>query len=232
MNKYLEETPLLNFHSKNIQELISIHKWEALPDKEKIYSVYNFIRDEIRFGYNADDALPASEILSEGYGHCNTKGILFMALLRAIGIPCRIHGFTIHKELQKGIITGIWYKLAPKEIIHSWVEVYYKEKWLNIEGFILDLEYIKKLQIKFKNCDGDFCGFGIGTKKFKNPDIYWNENDTYIQKEAIKKDFGIFDNPDSFFPIHQQKLNLIKKFIYQNLTRHLMNWNVRKIRNF
>ena len=68
---------------------------------------------EIAFGYNTDDMISASEVLKDGYGQCNTKGTLFMALLRAVGIRCRIHGFTIDKKLQKGAMTGIVYKLAP-----------------------------------------------------------------------------------------------------------------------
>ena len=43
-----------------------------------------------------------------------------MALLRACDIPCRIHGFTINKKLQKGATTGIVYHSAPKNIFHSW----------------------------------------------------------------------------------------------------------------
>lgn len=62
-----------------------------------------------------------------------------MALLRALSIPCRIHGFTIHKQLQKGAMNGWYYHLSPKEIIHSWIEVLYNDRWLNMEGFIVDL---------------------------------------------------------------------------------------------
>lgn len=231
MDKYLNKTTLLNFDNKVIQELMESRNWNSFAEKERILYIYNFVRDEIRFGYNRKDALPASEILKDGYGQCNTKGILFMALLRAAGIPCRLHGFTIHKELQKGVISGIWYRLAPEEIVHSWVEVYYSKKWLNIEGFILDLSYLKKLQQKFEDHSGFFCGYGVCTKAFKKPDIYWNENDTYIQKEGIKQDFGLFDDPDSFYRSHTQELNFMKKFLYQNLTRHLMNSNVNKIRS-
>lgn len=231
MNKYLNKTALLNFDNKVIQELIESRKWNDFAEKERILSIYNFVRDEIRFGYNRKDALTASDILHEGYGQCNTKGILFMALLRAVGIPCRLHGFTIHKELQKGAISGIWYKLAPEEIIHSWVEIYYRGKWLNIEGFIVDLPYLKKLRQKFKETKGFFCGYGVSTNNFAQPDIYWNENDTYIQKEGIRRDFGIFNDPDSFYRSHKQQLNVMKQFLYQNITRHLMNLNVNKIRS-
>ena len=168
MNKYLKETKLLDYNNKNIQELIKKRNWKFLDDYQKIEKIYNFVRDEINFGYNVSDDIPASKILFEGYGQCNTKGILFMALLRGVNIPCRIHGFTINKKLQRGAMTGIVYKLAPKDVIHSWVEVLYEGKWYELEGFILDKQYLNKLQKKFGNCKNDFCGYGVATKNFKN----------------------------------------------------------------
>ncbi len=78
--------------------------------------------------------IPASVVLKEGYGQCNTKGSLFMSLLRGVGIPCRFHGFTVDKKMQKGAVEGISYLLAPNDIIHSWVEVYYNDEWLELEG--------------------------------------------------------------------------------------------------
>jgi transglutaminase-like putative cysteine protease len=68
--------------------------------------VYDFVRNEIAFGYNAGDELPASAVLADGIGQCNTKATLLMALMRAVGIACRFHGFTIDKPLQKGAITA------------------------------------------------------------------------------------------------------------------------------
>lgn len=131
-----------------------------------------------------------------------------------------IHSKRSGNTLQKGAITGITYKLSPNEILHSWVEVFYENIWLNLEGFILDLMYITKLQKKFTNCIGSFCGYGVATKDFKNPQIFCN-NDTYIQKEGIVKDLGIFNSLDELFKEHMQNLNFI---------RHLMNKNVNKIR--
>ncbi len=230
MNKYLQETQMLNFSDSSIQRLIKEKQWLNDNDFQKIQKIYNFVRNDIMFGYNTDDTIPASEILNDGYGQCNTKGTLFMALLRGVGIPCRIHGFTIDKKLQKGAMTGLIYKLAPRSIIHSWVEIRYKEHWYNIEGFILDSQYLKKLQDKFSDCKTDFCGYGAATDNFQNPQVEWNANDTYIQKEGINCDFGVFNSPDEFFDRHQQRLSTLKKWVYRNIGRKLMNRNVEKIR--
>lgn len=225
------ETPLINYSHPKIQMLIKQRGWRQKSEKERILDIYNFVRDEIQFGYNVADGIAAAKVLEDGYGQCNTKGTLFMTLLRAVDIPCRLHGFFIDKEMQKGAINGFYYKRAPKEILHSWVEIFYKNKWLNIEGFILDMKYLRKLQDKFKDCSGSFCGYGVAIGDFKNPPVEWNEDDTYIQKDKITKDLGIFDTPDELFKIHKQKIGKFKSFVFRNIVRHLMNRNVAKIRN-
>ena len=148
MEKYLRETKMLDYSSKNIQRLIQERNWNDIEVFERLKSIYNFVRDEILFGYNIDDNISASKVLADGYGQCNTKGTLFMALLRACNIPCRVHGFTIDKKLQKGAMTGIVYKNAPQNVFHSWVEVNFEDKWYELEAFILDMEYLRKLQRK------------------------------------------------------------------------------------
>ena len=167
MEKYLKETTMLDYSNEKIQKLIKERKWNELDEFECIRDIYNFVRDEILFGYNIDDSLPASKVLADGFGQCNTKGTLFMALLRACNIPCRIHGFMIDKKLQKGAMTGIVYKNAPQKVFHSWVEVYHENQWYELEGYILDIMYLRKLQNKNKKCTGTFCGYGVAVKDFQ-----------------------------------------------------------------
>ena len=229
-NEYLSQTHMLDYDNYKIQELIRKRGWRELPEFERIRSIYNFIRDEIRFGYNVDDSIPASKVLKDGYGQCNTKGTLFMALLRAVGVPCRVHGFTIRKELQEGAMTGFVYKQAPKNIFHSWVEVYLEGKWYELEAFIIDKDYLGKLQQKYSNCTGAFCKFGVGVEDFKNPVIDFNRNNTYIQSTGINQDFGIYDSPDALLKKHHQEMGFIKKFAFRYYGRHMMNRNVKKIR--
>lgn len=222
---------MLDYSSKSIQLLIENRGWKFLKEEERVKAIYNFVKDEILFGYNVDDCVKASRVLKDGYGQCNTKGTLFMALLRVCGIPCRIHGFTIDKILQKGAMTGIVYKSTPKEIFHSYVEVCVCGNWYNLEGFILDKKYLSALQKIFKpNNDGSFIGYGVATKNFMNPPVEFNCCDTYIQKEGIVRDFGVYDDPDSLLREHGQTMNLLKRCVYRLIGRHLMNNNVNKIR--
>lgn len=221
---------MLNYSDERIQRLIKDRKWKNADKFECLKAIYNFVRDEILFGYNVDDSILASQVLSDGYGQCNTKGTLFMALLRACGIPCRVHGFTIDKKLQKGAMTGFVYKSAPKNVFHSWVEVYFEEQWYELEAFILDKAYLTKLQEKNSDCIGAFCGYGVAVKDFKHPVIDFDRNNTYIQSKGINQDFGVYDSPDELLKEHHQQISGVKAFLYRNLGRHLMNRNVRRIR--
>lgn len=228
--KYLKETPMLDFSDESIQGLIESRRWRDLDEFHCLRSIYNYVRDEILFGYNTDDGIPASKVLQDGYGQCNTKGTLFMALLRACGIPCRIHGFAIDKKLQKGAMTGLVYKSAPQNIFHSWVEVYLENTWYELEAFILDRAYLSKLQAINSDCDGPFWGYGVAVADFKNSVIDFNRNNTYIQSEGITQDFGVYDSPDDLLREHHQQMSALKALLYRNIGRHLMNRNVRKIR--
>ncbi|MGH1452470.1 MAG: transglutaminase-like domain-containing protein [Paracoccaceae bacterium] len=225
---YLSDTPLLDYHAQAIQRLVAHRGWADLPKGAGIGAAYDFVRNEILFGYNSDDALPASQVLASGYGQCNTKGTLLMALLRALGIPCRFHGFTIDKSLQRGVVPELVYPLAPRNIIHSWVEVEYEGKWLDLEGFILDQDVLSALQAEFPD-RSSLCAYGAGTECLQKPDVAWAGQSTYIQKTGINHDFGIFDNPDAFYANHRQ-LTGVRGFLYRRIIRHWMNRRVAQIR--
>lgn len=224
-----KQTDLLDFKSPQIQQLIVERGWQALPDFERIGAIYDFVRNEIKFGYNQSDSLPASQVLADGFGQCNTKGILLMALLRANQIACRFHGFTIDKRLQKGAITGWAYVLAPASIIHSWVEIWFDGRWVNLEGFILDESYLIALQKTFPAAK-QFCGFGAAVTDLRDPPVQWKGTDTYIQKEGINADFGIFNSPDDFYRKHGTNLSGLKKWVFETVVRAKMNRNVERIR--
>jgi hypothetical protein len=230
LERYLRETHLLDFSHPSVTELVRYRGWESLPEYERIGRIYAFVQNEIAFGYNEADDIPASQVLRDRYGQCNTKGTLLMALLRKCDIPCRFHAFTIDKKLQKGAISGLAFDLAPPDIIHSWVEVWYESRWVNLEGFIIDQPYLRSVQGRFPAAAGAFCGFAIATKSLKNPPIQWNGSDTYIQNEGINRDFGVFDAPDDFYDAHGTNLSGVKRLLFKHVVRKWMNSNISRIR--
>lgn len=231
MDRYLKETRLLDFSHRSLRELAESRDWAALPEFDRIGRIYDFVQNDILFGYNEADDIPASQVYRDGYGQCNTKGTLLMALLRKCGIPCRFHAFTIDKALQKGAISGAAYSFAPRSIIHSWVEVRHAYKWVNLEGFILDRPYLNSVQRMFSAVEGAFCGFAVATPNLRNPPIEWKGTDTYIQKDGINHDYGVFDDPDAFYERHGANLSGVKRLLFRHVVRRWMNGNVSRIRS-
>ncbi len=227
----LDKTELLNYDEASIQSLVKSRGWEELDVYHKIEAVYNYVQNEILFGYNEKNEMPASQVLAEGYGQCNTKTILLMALLRSVDVACRLHGFTIDKKLQQGIMPSIVYKNAPDSIVHTWAEVEYEDNWYALEGVILDRKYLKNLQMKHKDIQGLFCGWGVADLNFQHPQVEWKGTNTYIQKEGINHDYGTFNSPDAFYRKYSQPLSGVQKALYHTLGCKMMNQQVRRIRN-
>ena len=80
---------IYRFVVRHRNKLIQNMKWKEMGEFERIKAIYNYVRDDVLFGYNIDDGISASKVLADGYGQCNTKGTLFMALLRAWCQPVR-----------------------------------------------------------------------------------------------------------------------------------------------
>ena len=229
-DRYLKPTPLLDFGSPGLQGIVDRQGWIDVAPHERIGAVYAFVRNQIPFGYNTSDDLPASVILAQGYGQCNTKTTLLMALLRASGIGCRLHGATIGKRLQHGVMVAPYYWFAPRSILHSWAEVLIGGRWVGMEGVILDARYLDGVRTTTGRPSGAFLGYGVGTADLADPPVEWRGTDTCIQATGIDQDFGVFDDPDSFYRAHGVNARGVKGWLYGNIMRKAMNRRVGRIR--
>lgn len=230
MTNYLNDTAMLNYREQEIAKLVMAKKWNNLYEYNKIGAIYNYVQNEILLGYNKRDNLVATLVLADGIGQCNTKAVLLMALLRAVGIPCRLHGAKVTKVFQRSLMPKIMARLAPSHILHTWVEVYYNGEWLSLEGVITDKAYISGLRQMLPDYKGEFFDYAVAVKEFDNIKIDWMGESTAIQQQAIQVDLGIYDSPDEFYAEYKQDYRGMKKFMYENIGRKIMTKNVAKIR--
>jgi hypothetical protein len=229
--QYLKETKLLDFSHPSLARLAEGTNWLELGEFDKIGAIYRFVRDDIRFGYNESDDIAASRALRDGYGQCNTKTTLLMALLRKAGIPCRIHASAIDKRVQKGVMPDLFYALAPDTLLHTWAEVFFDGRWIRLEGCILDEAYLEKVQGLFPEIKGSFCGFAVAVSDLREPPVSWQGQDTHIQSEAIVQDFGAFDSPDDLYAVHGPNASGVRKLLFKYVMRPWMNRRVNSLRS-
>ncbi len=232
MEKYLKDTKMLNYKAQEIVGLIDAQNWNSLEEYSKIGAIYDYVQNNILLGYNKYDNLTATQVLKDGIGQCNTKATLLMALLRAVGVPCRLHGTKVTKVFQRSLMPKIMAKLAPPLIVHTWAEVYYNGEWLSLEGVITDKKYVSGLQKMFPDCKGKFFDYAVAVKDFNNLQIDWKGENTTVQQQAVVKDLGVFDTPDDFYAKYKQEYRGIKKFMYENIGRKIMTKKVAKIRRY
>lgn len=128
---------------------------DANTVREKLNRLFHYVRDDIKFGFTQDgDLVKASTTIRLGKGQCNTKGTLLLALCKAVEIPAHIHFSLIKKEIQRGLFTGLGYKLMPPLLSHSWIEVEVDGKWRSIDSYINDEEYYLVARSKLRRNDG------------------------------------------------------------------------------
>ncbi len=77
MNHYLKETNLIDYTHPSILQLVRENHWKSKEIEAQIREIYAYVRDEIKFG-NLSDDIPASQVLKEGYGQCNTRTTLLI----------------------------------------------------------------------------------------------------------------------------------------------------------
>ena len=122
-----------------------------------------------------------------------------MALLRAVDVRCRLHAATIHKRLPEEVVTGIFYRLAPEEILHSWVEVLIDHEWKRLEGVILDDDYLDGLRCRLGRPTGEYIGYAAGTAHIENPDVKWAGDHTEIQMAGVTATSGVYVDPELYY---------------------------------
>ena len=234
MDKYLQATRLVDLDASTVRETAVRLVQGAATPREAAIRVYGFCRDEIKFGYNHRDDIPASKVLRDGYGQCNTKSILLVALLRAVGLPARFHLAQVDKAVQWGVMPSLAYHFAPGKVTHSWGEVYLNGRWIVLEGAIMDKPYFlaaRRLLLE----SGRPMGYAIGLPQetlvncANGRCIDWDgASDVISQMTAMVADFGPVADPEEFY--RQHTVSGLRGLLYERHTSQEMTQRAELIR--
>ena len=152
---YLESTDYLDAEHPRVVETAERIVGGATTDRERAVRIHDFVRDEIRFGFAAEFwNQTASEVLESGVGFCNTKSTLFVALLRAVGIPARQHFVTIDARILHGLIDP-----RTPYVDHSYAEVWIDGDWIRTDSFVVDRPLARAARARLRR-EGRVIGYG------------------------------------------------------------------------
>lgn len=173
----LSATPYINHHDPSIislaNEIIKHSKSNTVT--EHAILIHNYVRDCVPFGWSGRFwNETASEVIKTGRGFCNTKSSLFAALLRAVGIPCRLQFVDISTEILYGLVDP-----RTKYEVHTYTEVYNEEhqRWCQVDSYIVDIALASAAKNKLKE-ENKVIGYGV----HRDGQSEWNGiNDTFVQ---------------------------------------------------
>lgn len=185
----------------------------------KLKQLFLYVRDDIQFGFPEDgDLVSASDTIQRGFGQCNTKATLLLALCRAAGIPARIHYSLISKDIQKGFFIGLAYWLMPSCISHSWIEVEVDGSWRRIDTFINDRPLFEAAVQELKR-KGWPVGFSVALKDGEaSADLNLDEEE-FQQMAAVTDDHGTWDDPSDYYssPHYKNRPSRLQMWLYRRL---------------
>jgi transglutaminase-like putative cysteine protease len=129
MQAYLQETYFIDYSHPRIQSLVA--PFRPLSKQEQIAELFRKIRDDWRYNpfdiYVEKAYYRASFVAGQTEGHCIDKSTLFVAGLRALGIPARLR---LAKVINHLAVERLTEKLGSHHIApHGIAEVLINGQW-------------------------------------------------------------------------------------------------------
>ncbi len=170
----------------------------AQDDVERAVRIHDFVRDHIVFGWaGAFYDQKASEVLASGIGYCNTKSTLFVAMLRAAGIPAKQHFVNINSAILEGILNP-----GTPYVDHSYTEVFLRGKWLKLDSYIVDTKLANAARRRLQG-ENRLLGYGVHRDGVSHWDGLSDAFSQYLNNGSIQdlstKDFGVYEDIAAFY---------------------------------
>lgn len=155
-SEFLGPTPVIDTEHPDIVRVARELTAGAASNREKAVRIHDFVRDRVRFGFQSRFYdVRASEVLAGGVGYCNTKSTLFIALLRASGIPARAH----FVDLDSGLLRGVVDPGTPL-VDHCYTEVWDGTRWVKTDSYIVDTP-LRAAALERLRAEGRRYGYGV-----------------------------------------------------------------------
>jgi hypothetical protein len=229
---YLEPSYLLDYRHPTIEQLIRGNGWNSDKDHDELIGdIFTFVRDEIEYGFSRHSCIRASQVLAEGMGDSIPKSTLFMALLRAVGVPCRFYAMTMRTLVFRGLLPKFRQRLAAKNSYAALVEIRHKGRWYAVDRHVIDKPYIESIVKKHPYHIGGFYGYGIATLDFNALTRQWNENHLNKKSRVVEQDLGAFTTPDRFFSQVPEAQRYTQSLSYKAFLRDSLNKSIQVVRN-
>ena len=216
------DDPKLRIQAMRITQLAS-------SATQKAVFIHDFVKS-LPFGcVSAFDHIPAATVLRAGRGDCHTKGTLFVALLRAAGVPARLRFVTLSSKFLAGIID-----IPQESITHAVGEVYLSGRWVQTDTYVTDEQFEMRALRKLEE-QGLKIGLGIHVNADRNWSGHQASHAQYSDQDPSSlplKDLGFAHDPKYFYSdrSNQERQRSWTTRLKWMLVATVVNHRVEKIR--
>ncbi len=212
------QEPLADFEHPSVQALARRLTAGESTVEGQLARLFTYVRDQIEFRFPLQgDLVKASEVIAQGFGQCNNKSALLLALCRAVDIPARIHFSLISKDIQRGFFTGLALAAMPAHISHSWIEVQVAGRWRRIDAYINDRPLQARAVAELRR-RGWKTGFSVALPRSGEPGIELDlERESFSQMAAVTDDHGTYADPIDYYggPLYRNRPGKFKLWLYR-----------------
>ena len=154
-DKYLQETFYIDFTAPELAAHLDKAVSGAQTDEERIADWYLYVRDAWRYNpyniYLTPEKLRVSDIVQRKECHCIDKSLIFIAGLRKMGIPARLHLAKVCNHISADRIKE---KLGTDELApHGYAAVHHNGQWTKASP-IFDKNLCRFLNVDALDYDG------------------------------------------------------------------------------
>jgi hypothetical protein len=139
--------PKLRLRARSLTQLCK-------TEREKALAIYGFVK-RVPFAKPLKLRLhSAREVMDAGRGDADDKATLFVALMRAAGIPTRLRYIPLKGEILRGLTS------SGSSAGRPMAEVWLNDRWIRTDTYIFDAAYMAAARQRLKT-DGWEWGYGI-----------------------------------------------------------------------
>ncbi|WP_224483400.1 transglutaminase-like domain-containing protein [Robertkochia aurantiaca] len=151
--KYTEETWFLNYNHPAVRKLTTGIGYDDV--NKQVEEVYLRVRDGWRYNpyrlHFKNESYRAGALAERKEGHCIDKAILFVAGLRSLGIPARLHLAKVGNHIA---VDRLIEKLGKNELApHGMADVFVNGKWVKASP-AFNRELCEKFDVDVLDFDG------------------------------------------------------------------------------
>ncbi|MEL6828702.1 MAG: transglutaminase family protein [Pseudomonadota bacterium] len=215
---WLEQTPYVDHAHRNILSIVEDKIPVRASPRARSLAAFHYVRDEVKFGFARGFwDMPASRVAALGIGYCNTKSTLFVALLRAAGVPAR----QVFVDIDAAVLSGL-VNPGTAYVDHSYVEVWLDGAWRATDAYIVDPPLFRVAQRRLQQEDR-VLGYGAhqtGTLHWDGEQPAFSQFNALDPRPISQRHWGAFQDVGDFYrrvPDTHNRLNPLLRISFELL---------------